>query len=243
MMPDQNRDAASLHGKLVHISCIFPLIQPFLCGIAPFVHCYKSPQLKLRVFLPLHADLSWVCFLIKSLPNKTPLASPEPVDLQWWGDASTSFGIGVVLGSHLAVWRWAPSLKVGPHQEFDIGWAEAVAVKLGLRLALELGLFANPVHRGYTFLVLLDNTGIVAVTNKGRSCSRKTNKILKHAVYLLQAQHHIQLKTIHVASHNNILDALSWGSTNEFLTGFPSVNTHASILPPAHLLDKLITSP
>jgi hypothetical protein len=112
MMPDQNRDAASLHGKLVHISCIFPLIQPFLHGIAHFAHCYKSPQSKLLVFLPLHADLSWVCFLIKSLPNKTPLASPEPVDLKWWGDASTSFGIGVVLGSHSASGDGLPVSKL-----------------------------------------------------------------------------------------------------------------------------------
>src|ERR1700676_2384913 len=112
MVPDQNRDATSLHGKLVHISCIFPLIWPFLHGIAHFAHCYKSPQSKLLVFPPLHADLSWVYFLIKNLPNTTPLASLEPVDLQWWGDASTSFSISVVLGSHWAVWRWAPSFKV-----------------------------------------------------------------------------------------------------------------------------------
>jgi hypothetical protein len=243
LMPEATfsaRDAASLHGKLVHISCIFPLIRPFLRGIAHFAHCYKSPQSKLLVFPPLHADLSWVRFLIKNLPNVTPLASLEPVDLQWWGDASTSFSIGVVLGSHWAVWRWAPGFKVGPLQEFDIGWAEAVAVELGLRLALELGLFAEPGRQGCTFLVRSDNAGIVAVTNKGRSRSRETNKILKH-VYVLQAQHRIRLKTIHVTSRDNISDALSRGAINEFLTGFPLVNTHASIPPPAHLSDKLIS--
>jgi hypothetical protein len=125
-------EAASLHRKLVHISCIFPLIQPFLRGVSSFALHYKSPRMKLQVPPPLSADLSWVRFLLQILPNKVPLASPHIVDLQWWGDASTSFGIGIVLGHHWAVWSWAPGFMIGPHQCFNIGWAEAVAVELGL---------------------------------------------------------------------------------------------------------------
>ena len=37
------QEAASLHGKLVHISCIFPLLRPFLQTIAHFTTGYKSP--------------------------------------------------------------------------------------------------------------------------------------------------------------------------------------------------------
>ena len=84
-----------------------------------------------------------MCFVIQSLPNEVPLAPAEPIDLQWWGNASTSFGIGLALGSHWAMWKWSPDFKVGPHQEFDIGWAEAVAVELGLWLALNIGLLGN----------------------------------------------------------------------------------------------------
>ena len=234
------KDTASLHGKLVHISCIFPLIRPFLRGIAHFAHSFKSPLVKLPILPPLQADLSWVRFLVRSLPNEIPLASPEPIDLQWWGDASTSFGVGIALGSHWAVWKWAPGFIVGPRQTHDIGWAEAVAVELGLRLAIDLNLFSIPNRQGCNFLVRSDNAGIVAVTNKGRSRNRETNKILKH-VYLLQAQHRIRLKTMHVTSCDNISDALSRGAINEFLTGFPSVNIHTSISLPDHLSDKLIS--
>jgi hypothetical protein len=233
------RDAASLHGKLVHISCIFPLIRPFLRGIAAFALNYNSPRAKLHTPPALRADLSWVQFIIKNLLNKMPLALAQPVDLQWWGDASTSYGIGIVLDRYWAVWRWAPGFKVGPKQEFDIGWAEAVAVELGLRLAISLGfLMCTPVV-GHTFLVHSDNSGIVFVTNKGRSRSRETNKILKH-VYLLQAQHRIRVKSVHVASRSNISDALSRGAIAEFLTGFPSINIQASVPLPEHLADKLI---
>jgi len=107
------KEAASLHGKLVHISCIFPLIQPFLHGVAQFPLSFWSPQGKLQAPPPFHADLSWVCFVIQSLPNKVPLAPAEPIYSQWWGDTSTSFRIGLVLGSHWAIWKWSPDFKVG----------------------------------------------------------------------------------------------------------------------------------
>lgn len=114
-------DATSLHRKLVHISCIFPLIRHFLHGIACFVHIFKSPLTKIPIFPPLQANLSWMNFIIRSVSNKIPLASPEPIGLQWWGDASMSFGIGVIIGSHWAVWKWAPGFIVGLYQSYDIG--------------------------------------------------------------------------------------------------------------------------
>ena len=183
-------NAASLHGKLVHISCIFPLIRPFLRGIATFALSYRNPRAKLHVPPTLLADLSWVQFIIKNLPNEMPLASPQPIDLQWWGDASMSFGIGIAIGCYWAVWKWAPGFKVGPRQDYDIGWAEAVAIELGLCLAISIDFLSKGKVKGHTFLVRSDNSGIVSVTNKGQSRSRETNRILKH-IYLLQAQHQI----------------------------------------------------
>jgi hypothetical protein len=65
---------------------------------------------------------------------------PDLIDLDWWGDASLSFGIGVVVNGHWAVWKWAPGFVVGPGKQSDIGWAEAMAVELGFCLALHLNL-------------------------------------------------------------------------------------------------------
>jgi hypothetical protein len=79
------------------------------------------------------------------------------------------------------------------------------------------------------------------VSNQQREVMQlKTNKILNH-VYLLQAQHQIHLKSVYVASHNNISDALSHGAIKEFLASFPNVNTQASIPLPSHLADKLVS--
>jgi hypothetical protein len=40
-----------------------------------------------------------------SSQNTAPLSLLEPVHINWWGDASTSFGIGVVIGTHWAGWH------------------------------------------------------------------------------------------------------------------------------------------
>ncbi|KAF8575601.1 hypothetical protein K439DRAFT_1369575 [Ramaria rubella] len=52
------------------------------------------------------------------LPNELPLSTREPADIGCWGDTSTSFGIGVVVGHRWAVWKWASGFKVGPGQCF-----------------------------------------------------------------------------------------------------------------------------
>ena len=67
----------------------------------------------------------------------------------------------------------------------------------------------------------------------------RRTRFLKH-VYLLQAQHQIHLKTIHVTTQNNILDALSQGAIEEFLSNFPSINSQILIPLPDHLADKLV---
>lgn len=57
-------------------------------------HTVKAPTEDLLV------NLSWVCFILESSPNVLPLWDPTPINLNWRGDASLSFGIGVVIGAH-----------------------------------------------------------------------------------------------------------------------------------------------
>lgn len=195
--------------------------------------------MKLHVPPPLSADLSWVHFLVLNLLLRMPLTPTLPIDLGWWGDASTSFSVGIVLGSHWAVWKWAPGFMVGPQMIYDISCAKAIAIELGLCVAISLHFLSpNPVG-GHTFLVCSDNIGVVMVTNKGHSHSQEMNKILKH-IYLLQAQHQIRLKAVHVASQNNISDTLSCGSITEFLASFPSINAQISIPLLNNLVGKLV---
>ena len=123
--------------------------------------------------------------------------------------------------------------------KYDISWTKGIAIELGLHVAISLHFLSPDPVDSHTFLVHSDNIGIVMVTNKGCSHSQETNKILKH-VCLLQVQHQIQLKAVHVMSQNNISDALFHGNIMEFLASFPSVNAQISIPLPNHLVGKLV---
>lgn len=233
-------DAARLHGKLVHASSIFPLIRPFLRSISRFAAHFTSAHAHHAAPGPLRADLSWIQELLQSLPAELPLARPEPFDIGWWGDASTSFGIGVVVGTFWAVWRWQPDFRVGGGQEFDIGWAEAVAVELGLLMAIHHGLIqSRPIHSP-RILVRSDNMGVVEVLNRGRSRSANTNNVLKR-IYLHLAHHGISLCTQHVPSRDNVTDALSRGDIHGFLSAFPVASTRSDLETPSHLRKCIIS--
>jgi len=104
-------EAASLHGKLVHVSSIFPLMHPFLRSIATFANGFKSLRARLHVPSTLAVDLQWVSQILAISPCERPLQEQQPIDLQWWGDASSSFGIGVVVGQHWAAWKWKEMLE------------------------------------------------------------------------------------------------------------------------------------
>lgn len=233
-------EAARLHGKLAHISSIYPLIRPFLRSIARFASHFTSTRARLHPPGPLTRDLSWVLSLIRKLPNKLPLTRDGPVDLQWWGDASTSFGIGVCIGSFYGVWPWAPGFIVGPRRSHDIGWAEAVAVDLGLCMAMHHGLLINLPRDRACLLVRSDNTGVVAVVNKGRSRNENTNEVLKH-IYTNLASLRLRLVATFIPSRENITDALSRGDVPSFLHGFPSAATPSSLPLPAYLTGKLMS--
>lgn len=231
-------DAESLHGRLVHISSIFPWIRPFTHSITRFVRSYKSPQASLRPTRSLASDLAWITHILDHASNSMPVTLPDAVDLGWWGDASTSFGVGVVVGQYWAVWTWSPGTRVGPKCEFDIGWAEAVAVELGLRLALHTGSLSAISHFSNRFLVRSDNSGVVHVVNSGRSRSDHTNTVLKE-IYGLLAAHSLLLSATHVASRDNVSDALSRGDIPAFLAGFPAATTRIHLPLPSHLAGRL----
>jgi hypothetical protein len=229
-----SHDAASLHGKVVHIASIFTLIRPFLRSLAIFSGKFQSARARLHPSHAVLSDIRWMTDLLSILPNHLYLKPASPEDRDWWGDASTSFGIGITIGSFWAVWRWADTITVGPNQRFDIGWAEAVAVELALHVAI-----AKEVLSSGHYLVRSDNTGVVSVLNKGRSRSLETNQVLKN-IYTSLAKHDLRISAVYVPSRSNVTDALSRGDIKGFLHGFPKAQFKAHVPLPSHLVDFLI---
>lgn len=182
------------------------------------------------------ADISWINYLLTLMPNKISLTSDKPININWWGDASSSFRVGIIIGSHWAAWRWGPGVKVGPKQQFDIAWAEAVAVELGLQLALQLSMLTNVANR--PVLIHSHNASIVAVTNRGQACNQEANRILKH-IYTLLAENQTWVVAEYVASADNIADPLSRGNIKGFLSRVPGAKSKAKVTLPIHLANLL----
>ncbi|GJE95065.1 hypothetical protein PsYK624_112440 [Phanerochaete sordida] len=228
------REAARLHGKLIHVSCIYPLLRPFIRSASRFASSYRDPRAHLHVPGALSQDLRQISRLLKKLPAELPLEEESAWDVHWWGDASTSFGIGVSVGEFWNVWTWAPGVSVGPKQRYDIGWAEAVAVELGLLSLVFHGLLAQRPAAQAKVLVRSDNLPVVSILNSGRSRSQTSNDVLRR-IYGACAENAIHLHAVHVPSRDNVTDALSRGDIVGFLAGFPQATTRSSMPLPSHL--------
>jgi hypothetical protein len=231
-------DTVSFHGKMIRISCIFPLIRPFLKSITTFSSSFRSQHAKLHPPCELADDLTWIRYLVLSLPNEVPVSLPEPYDIGWWGDASSSWGIGIIVGKFWTAFKWCDGFTVGPHHKYDISWAETVAVDLGFRLAEAAGtISALPPNRRH-LLIRSDNTGVCGVLHRGRARNGHTNRVLK-LIYKFLAHHLLTATAEHVSSCDNISDALSRGDIAGFLHSFPHVTSHLPISIPPYLVHKL----
>lgn len=156
------------------------------------------------------------------------VCAPTPLDFGIYVDASTSFGIGLLIDGKWAAWR----LKSGWDSDGrDIGWAEMVAIEMGLTALVHSG--ARDVH----FLVHSDNTGVLGALNAGLSRSVQQNIVLRRIVEMFTT-YRVWFTTIYIASASNPADGPSRGV-------FPPFSSHISFdvpIPP-DLLPFLLSAP
>lgn len=76
------------------------------------------------------------------------------------------------MGQFWAMWKWAPGIHVRPKQDFDIGWAEAIAVELGFCIVIHNNLLQ--VNNSNHFLVCSDNSGVVTKTKATLAVAKPT---------------------------------------------------------------------
>ena len=149
---------------------------------------------------------------------------PAPLPLSIFVDASSSFGIGLLVNGKWLAWR----LLDGWHADGrDIGWAEMVAVDLGLRTLI---------HSGFKDCHLVfhsDNRGVVGALSSGRSCGPSQNEILKFIVSNFR-DYNIWLSVEWVKSSANLSDSISRGVFP------PSLSRHPRAPPLPSYLKKLV---
>ncbi|QRW10609.1 hypothetical protein RhiLY_09608 [Ceratobasidium sp. AG-Ba] len=99
-------------------------------------------------------------------------------------DASTLFGVGVIVEGNMAAWKLARNWR---RPGVDIGWTEMAVVELALT-----ALVARGVHR-CTILLQSDNQGVVFAIRARRSRNAHQNEILLR-IFLLADRHELDLR-------------------------------------------------
>ena len=121
--------------------------------------------------------------------------------IEFWVDTSSSWGIGIILNNEWDHWRLRPNWD---RDGRNIGWAEIVAIELGLLFAI---------HRGYTdihFLIKSNNQGVIHAIQGGKSRSPEQNLVLQRITSLL-ARYKLWISSLYVPSLDNLADPPSRG--------------------------------
>ena len=196
-------DVQQLYGKLLHACLVLPAGRAYLTCLEGFMASFSS-----NPFIPHHAprhtssDLSWWLDELRSPAVSRPIPGPAFVtDRDAFSDASSGFGIGVVIGDQWRAWRLVPGWKADGR---DIGWAEAIGFEL-----LTRSLCATSVP-GQFFKVFGDNRGVVEGWWKGRSRNWETNRVFRR-VHDISSTHRCTFITRYVTSGQNPADGPSRG--------------------------------
>ena len=124
-------DVQKLYGKLLHTSSLIPAGHAYLTGLERMLAiCTKKPFMLHRPEKTIKDDLVWWNCILTSSAATQPIVPPPPfVDLNAYSDASSSIGIGIVIGERWRAWRLLPDWQVRSAKR-DIAWAEAIEFEL-----------------------------------------------------------------------------------------------------------------
>ncbi|EHS64703.1 uncharacterized protein PGTG_22339 [Puccinia graminis f. sp. tritici CRL 75-36-700-3] len=198
-------DVEIMTGRLNHVSYMLPQLRCYLCS---FYRWMKSWVVKTALReLPddVRSDLErWMHTLLTFKPTRL-MPNPAPTEIGWVGDASTGFGIGILIGHQWAQFQLAEEWLQRRRHAGGIAWLETVAIRLGLLMLESLG-----IKQGKTFIVWTDNTTTENAIRKRKSKDHAVNeewKIIQDLLVKLQAD----LEPRRVNSEGNVADGLSRG--------------------------------
>jgi hypothetical protein len=199
------KDTESLLGTLVHCSLALPDGRSHLPSISRFAasfNHFSSPFVHRTPNASVLSDIQWWRTRLTADFCGSVLSRPPPAsNIEFWVDASTSWGIGVVFGNEWDFWKLKPGWEKDGR---NIGWAEMVAIELGLLFVI----FRS--HTDIHFIVKSDNQGVIHAIQGGKSRSPEQNSVLQRITFLL-SQYKIHISSVYVPSADNLADRPSRG--------------------------------
>jgi hypothetical protein len=210
-------------GTFNHVCLVVPLGRSHLPPLYRFRASFgTSPSRFLKRTPPAEVLESiewWRAALHKEFLGLNIFRPPPPSNHKLYVDASSSWGIGLVLDGKWLAWEYKP----GWYSEGrEIGWAEMVAVNLAVATLISSHL-TNITIVGFT-----DNQGVHGALKAGFSRGTKQNEILRRIVQLMQ-EYNVWLSWEWVPSADNLADGPSRGifPPRKLIYGYPpSVPPH-----------------
>ena len=197
----KQRTTASVHGSLQHITIVYPHSHHHLPSLSLFES--KFPNYFIIHHIPracLNNLLWWSHVLAKPNPSHTLVILPE-IDLDVWVDASSPWGIGILVNNKWAAWKlingWDSASR-------DISWAEAIAIKMAV-MWLSSNRFQNCAIK-----IKCDNSSVINSFWKGRSHNFERNQSLIHITALLAASN-LMINLCYIPSVLHKANSLSRG--------------------------------
>jgi hypothetical protein len=226
------REAQSLLGTLVHCSLAMPDSRSHLPALSRFATSFNmalSPFTQKSPNPSVLSDIAWWReHLSTNFAGSRLHRPPPPSPIDFWVDASTDWGIGIVFNGEWDSWKFSTQWRSNGR---NIGWAEFVAIEIGLIVAISNG-YSN-IH----FTIRSDNQGVIHAIKGGKSRSSVQNTVLQRITCLLNS-HNIWISSLYVPSSTNLADSPSRGFA---IIEFP--RRHFNISLPSALKPFIISSP
>lgn len=157
-------DVQQLYGKLLHTTLVVPRGRAYLTSLEAMLRlAVVKPFLPRRPVKSLEGDLNWWRELLQKSFVGRPIPKPLTLfDPAAYSDASSSFGIAIVIGDRWRAWCLREGWQTLDGQK-DIGWAEAVGFEFLAQYIIGMG------ERQRHFKVFGDNQGVIEGWRNGRS--------------------------------------------------------------------------
>lgn len=200
--PVSLQDTMSISGTLSYLTFVYISGKAYLKGLSAFIASFpdppEAPQLLTQSLL---SDLAWWRNILQQPTFVRQLKPRSKCDPGVWVDASSGWGIGIIIGQRWAAWKLNANWK---ENDRDIGWAEMVALELGCMYLDVLG------YENVDIVVHCDNTGVIGAFLKGSSRNFQVNLSIRR-VALLCTSSNFALLPEYVKSEDNRADSLSRG--------------------------------
>jgi len=216
------REVEKLHGSLCYISFVYPAGRSRLPSLSNFSTKFNGNEY-IRLYPPpsLITDLKWWSERLSEAGVFRQLSPRGPLlDMGIFVDASTSWGIGIVIDQ-----RWI-GFQLSPHWKIpgrDITWLETLAIEILFGIIASLGI------NNRNLLIHSDNQGTIGAMAKGRSPNFHINLSVRRT-YTILSSILVVPTIIYIPSAENPADPISRGEL-----GHPSLRLQTPFMLPEEL--------